>query len=597
MPVFIELTTDAFEENFRKRQLPPSGAGRSRRAGATRARRPMRGLEIKEDTYAILKVVAADGTPIELYDSGSPTGRTAEYTNFILQSVAEARMEKHQIIDTFGEPYIYFFGEHPRFLDVQSVLVTSHDFNWEAEFWANYEEYLRGTKLVEMGARAYLFYDDVVVEGYMLQAQAVKTSDNPLTVSLTFRLFLTNYQNISFIGVPQYPVRASVNLPPSVDLTTADPFDVATAAQEAAVKAAGDEVFDMQAAQGIALQKAGFGGGKTVTDVLRSGIVANSDTSGILQNAVNAINNFSGDLPEEAFRRAPVRALISDNFDEYTTLLPAKRTYEEDHDGPIEVTDVPTGLTAALAPFGASIGDASKQASLGLIPALTGTGESTYTPMANGQGFSYTSTYGYGFAAASYGQSTTQGVNMNSATGFSQGSFATALATGMQSGVSARAGAAAGFTSRAYAGASVQGGFTRGASSGAYARGAALTTSASGTAFYTGGVRTGGGIAGGVGIGGGVNGGLSLASGLSAGVRGALSGAATAQGQPSLGASYRGAGLGASTVVTGKCTCFSLVSVPGLWLPKVETTSASYTKRDAQGNVVFGSGSAGVCVR
>lgn len=213
MAVFIEITTDAFQENFARKS---AAAQASRRAGAARVRRPLRGLEIKEDTYAIIKVIQADGTELPLLDSGTETGTGTQYANFILQAVQEARMEKHQIVETFGEAYIFFFGEAPRFLDVTAVLINSNDFNWEAEWWANYNAYFRGTKSVELGARTYLFYDDNIVEGYMLQAQAVKTSDQPLMVQLTFRLFLTNYQNISFIGDPNFPTRSSITLPDSV---------------------------------------------------------------------------------------------------------------------------------------------------------------------------------------------------------------------------------------------------------------------------------------------------------------------------------------------------------------------------------------------
>jgi hypothetical protein len=230
MPVFVELTTDAFANNFNKVR---DTARQARRAGTNHARRPLRGLEIKDDTYAVLKVIQSDGTPIQLLDSGTEDGTTDSLTNFILQSVQEARMEKHQIVETFGEPYIFFFGESPRFLDVTAILVDSFDFNWYAEFWENYNRYLRGTRSVEMGARTYLFYDDNIVEGYMLMAQARKTSDTPLMVQLTFRLFLTNYSNVTIAdgpaANPAFPVRPSFPasyIPPDFTVPAPDPFAI-----------------------------------------------------------------------------------------------------------------------------------------------------------------------------------------------------------------------------------------------------------------------------------------------------------------------------------------------------------------------------------
>ena len=218
MAVFIELTTDAFQKNMNDAVAFKKGG----RAGVSSARRPLRGLEIKEDTYAFLRVVDSSGKEIPLINSSAAEDSffKADYTNFLLQSVQEARMEKHQIVETFGEPYIFFFGESPRFLDVNAVLINSNDFNWEAEWWENYDKYFRGTRLVEQGARCYLFYDDNIVEGYMLNAQSVKVSDTPLSVTLQFRFFVTGYQNISNIGSSTFPMRSDVSLAPNLDLAT-----------------------------------------------------------------------------------------------------------------------------------------------------------------------------------------------------------------------------------------------------------------------------------------------------------------------------------------------------------------------------------------
>jgi len=216
--VFVELSTDPFSaimDNFvdLKRR---TGAG----AGVKNVRRPFRGLEIKEDTYADIRVVDALNRNIPLINSSDntsideETGRamSMHYTNFVLQSVSEQRAEKMQIVDTFGDPYIYFFGEQPRFLECQAILVNSNDFNWEAEFWENYNLYLRGTKCAEIGARVYLFYDDNIVEGYMVQAEASKNSQLPMAVNLVFRLFVTRFHNVSFIGDPFYPIRDEATL-------------------------------------------------------------------------------------------------------------------------------------------------------------------------------------------------------------------------------------------------------------------------------------------------------------------------------------------------------------------------------------------------
>lgn len=257
-------------------------------------------------------------------------------------------MEKHQIIETFGEPYIYFFGESPRFLDVQAILINTNDFNWEAEWWDNWDNRIRGTKAVEQGARTYLFYDDTVVEGYMLMAQAIKTSDQPWTVQLSWRMFVTNYRNVSFVGDPNFPLQANVNLPPDIDLTSADAFDQLTtlyqnesrtqqtlANQDQAVQDAARQAGVIPNSFGAALGPGGvttgpltgpspsaFGGVRKMSDLIRTGIRSTvfapdvgamiaslSENDPATRQALEVFNTLTS---------RPIRSKIVDNVDEWT---------------------------------------------------------------------------------------------------------------------------------------------------------------------------------------------------------------------------------------------------------------------------------------
>jgi hypothetical protein len=205
MAIFLELTTE--DDGFAVNTTLPS---------LTNARRPLRGLEIKEETYAYIKLCKADGTEIELLDSSSSTGKSNCYSNFILQSVQDQRMEKQQIIETFGDSYLFLFGEAPRFLQVTAILVNSLDFNWKAEFMENYDRYLRGTKAIEQGARTYLFYGDNAVEGYILNANTAEDANNPLMVQLQFQFFVTHASNTSIRDDGAFPIRSSAVVPSSV---------------------------------------------------------------------------------------------------------------------------------------------------------------------------------------------------------------------------------------------------------------------------------------------------------------------------------------------------------------------------------------------
>lgn len=211
MATYVELVVEDAASNVRK------GLDDRNRAGVRNVRRPMRGIEMKEDTYAVFRVYAADGKEIKLVDSSWPEGEGRGYANFLLQSVQEARMEKQQILETFSSALVFFFGEAPRFVDVSAVLLNTHDFDWEAEWWRNYDVTLRGTRLVEQGARALLCFDDTVIEGYPMNASAVKQAGEPNMVQLSFRMFVTNAANVSNVGDPNFPIHAEATIPQALN--------------------------------------------------------------------------------------------------------------------------------------------------------------------------------------------------------------------------------------------------------------------------------------------------------------------------------------------------------------------------------------------
>jgi hypothetical protein len=124
-----------------------------------------------------------DHAPVYLVDSGTnrklsngakdyleQNGKrmTDIYSNFLIQSVQEERMEKAQILETFGEPFVFLFGERARVLNISGVLLNSFDFNWRQEWLENYDNYLRGTRCVENDSLIFLSFDETLVGGYIL---------------------------------------------------------------------------------------------------------------------------------------------------------------------------------------------------------------------------------------------------------------------------------------------------------------------------------------------------------------------------------------------------------------------------------------------
>jgi hypothetical protein len=178
--------------------------------GLLDVRRPTRGIQIKEDTYATMKLIRGNGEEIPLVNAGSrmgdigPDGRMASpsYSNFLIQNVTEERVEKSQVVETFGEAFIFFYGQRPRVITIQGVFVNTFDFNWEAEWWHNYDNYLRGTRCVEQDARVFLTYDDTMVSGYIMSSSSSKNSVERNFVPFVFQLFVTDYTTISKVGNP-----------------------------------------------------------------------------------------------------------------------------------------------------------------------------------------------------------------------------------------------------------------------------------------------------------------------------------------------------------------------------------------------------------
>ena len=233
MSTFVELTPDPFAQGFQDYADVQQLGRESGMASETfsHVRRPTRGIVLKEDTYATIEVRSSNGRIIPLIDAGGnfqgTLGQTARYSNFLLQQVNESREEKQQVVLTFGEPYIFFFGEQPRIIQCTGVLMNTADFNWRAEFWHNYDNFLRGTKCVENGARVYLSWDDIVVEGYLMGAQASENVQQQHTVQLQFTMFLTNYMDVSNIGRSLFPGSADVNVNP-LDPTLSDAIEAKT---------------------------------------------------------------------------------------------------------------------------------------------------------------------------------------------------------------------------------------------------------------------------------------------------------------------------------------------------------------------------------
>lgn len=207
--IAIQVIPDRFEKVSKNEAT----AAASERAAST-VRRMTNGIVLADETFATLRVVTGDGRNIPIIDGGSRDMKgsspleilgkraTSTYSNFLLQSVAEDRQEKSQIVETFGESFIFLFGERPKMMTFSGILANTADFNWEAEWWFNYDKFLRGTRCVENDAQVFLSFDHTIVGGFILGCSAQKSSQERNWVNFTFQMFVNSYTNFSAIGSP-----------------------------------------------------------------------------------------------------------------------------------------------------------------------------------------------------------------------------------------------------------------------------------------------------------------------------------------------------------------------------------------------------------
>lgn len=187
MAKFILIRRTAFKKIEQDQGLHPF------RANAN-IRRPYMGIQAQEERFTTIVVVTKDGQKLDLLDlhSLSQTGRTKNYSNFIVQQVQRVSQEKIQIQETWGEEWLLTYGKKPVVLSISGILVSAKNFPWEAEFWFNYENVLRSTRLAELGARIFMEVDNQYYSGYMVNAQATRHFEVQNQVPFSFNLYATN---------------------------------------------------------------------------------------------------------------------------------------------------------------------------------------------------------------------------------------------------------------------------------------------------------------------------------------------------------------------------------------------------------------------
>lgn len=293
------IAIQVIEDRFQAQQSRLGNDAQSGRGtDEQKVRRPVRGTVLKEETFATMRLVTSGGQNILLTDAGGLEGtrtsrKSAVYSNFLLQQVNEERMEKQQILETFGEPYIFLFGERARMMTFSGVLINTFDFNWEAEWWENYDKLLRGTKCVENDARVFISYDETLVSGYIIATSSSKAAQERNQVQFQFTMFLTGYSNFSNVGDGSAtPLKAREEALLNISRQPSDDFE-----------------FQVQGPNALSASNGAVDGGivkpKSLVDGLTEGLSTVVDTWKKAQSLVNSATQALGNLARGDIMRVP----------------------------------------------------------------------------------------------------------------------------------------------------------------------------------------------------------------------------------------------------------------------------------------------------
>jgi hypothetical protein len=129
---------------------------------------------------------------IRIIKEADKTDIIGPYTKFILESVQEAHSERQQVVETFGDFYVFMYGERPPIYNFGGTLINTRNANWVSDFMLMYERYLRGTRCTEMKARALLTYGGRQVEGYIINVSSQMAASAQEGVSFSFQLLVTS---------------------------------------------------------------------------------------------------------------------------------------------------------------------------------------------------------------------------------------------------------------------------------------------------------------------------------------------------------------------------------------------------------------------
>lgn len=155
-------------------------------------------LTTKESAYSILTHEA----PAVILVLEKNTSKIVFQTNkFLLQSITKPQQEKFQVIETFGKPHVFFYGERTKMYAIQGVLIDGfyrdeagglstieqYKNKWSLSMQDFYNTELRGTRLKDNGHVGAIYVNGWLIKGYPVQLSIMKEA-NQMPDAVTFQM-------------------------------------------------------------------------------------------------------------------------------------------------------------------------------------------------------------------------------------------------------------------------------------------------------------------------------------------------------------------------------------------------------------------------
>jgi hypothetical protein len=148
-----------------------------------------------------------------IYERDS-AGQFFKFADFIITDVSISSREKMQVVNTFSDPVVFFYGSMPEFASFQGMLLNSNIYDlpgqsaytrtqgsntsnvagqhpiWKWRFIQNYEERFKASASLQRGHSIFIVYDDVCLECRITGFNFSQNAANDKLVPFNFSVFI-----------------------------------------------------------------------------------------------------------------------------------------------------------------------------------------------------------------------------------------------------------------------------------------------------------------------------------------------------------------------------------------------------------------------